>query len=767
MKTLWIALLALIASVAQAQTTSQVRMVMGVGYANGTVEVMAIAPNGGAVNHTSYFLDPNGNLTITNLVQGSVSVIRVCNSTGASCLQTNVQPTGVLQDITAALNASPLGGSGNPNSVTSIAAQLNAASSGIIGMYLIPATDTAASLTDFSTGGVGNATGTVGTAPTVIAVTGGLNCTQNGAVILPAALNSNGANPALAMMAWGAVSSDFSTSATDMAFIAGNGNGATGGNIDMMLSNRYGGITAAMGGGMGIRAAGNNAYTSLASSSFNGAGSLALVPAATDVLYVNGKFVTDCQNGIGSPNGACGNTAAKQTTGAYQICGTAAGSGMTNTTYMFGKVYAVIFWNRVPAASEVLAVHNILTSYVASKGVSTVFGNTDNGTVNAINLLDEGLFLGDSITEGFGAIFPWPRMITFSGAFNTPDVTGNAYPNQSAENIRGSVPLNTCPYFKPFAGKNFVHIWAGTNDLELDAKSAVQTYNNLASISAQARLCGFKTIVATMLSRGVNDSTRKDVLNPLIRQNWTTAFDGLNDVAMDALIGADNADVGTGFQGDHIHPTSGSYWNNISFMGQRGINAFYGNTTWATANTYGVTATAPNTITAASESGNTVTLTFAANVFPVGSCITVAGVTPAGYNSPTTAGALQCWHVNGSTGTTVTFFTDTTGLGAGTVFGTAVTAQELDVDAYARLTQCTTCTHTLQTCLGRQTIFRRIESTSAWTITPQNSGETINGGATFTAPVSAATNNPVVRLDVIPVSLSSATGGCTWKASLQ
>src|SRR4029077_17129928 len=89
---------------------------------------------------------------------------------------------------------------GNPSSTTSIVQALGTASgSTLIGAYLMLPGETPASLIDYSVGGVGPATATVGTAPTSIAVTGGINCTGNGAVILPAALTSNGAQPAKTM----------------------------------------------------------------------------------------------------------------------------------------------------------------------------------------------------------------------------------------------------------------------------------------------------------------------------------------------------------------------------------------------------------------------------------------------------------------------------------------------------------------------------------------------------------------------------------------
>lgn len=72
-------------------------------------------------------------------------------------------------------------------------------------------------------------------------------------------------------------------------------------------------------------------------------------------------------------------------------------------------------------------------------------------------------------------------------------------------------------------------------------------------------------------------------------------------------------------------------------------------------------------ITAATESGNLVTLTlqfaFAANSVKVGDAVIVTGVTPAGYN-----GSFVISYLNG---TTLQYINTVTGLGAGTIFGIA------------------------------------------------------------------------------------------------
>ncbi len=80
--------------------------------------------------------------------------------------------------------------------------------------------------------------------------------------------------------------------------------------------------------------------------------------------------------------------------------------------------------------------------------------------------------------------------------------------------------------------------------------------------------------------------------------------------------------------------------------------------------TYSGTPASSSAITAASESGATVTITMA-NAIPLvpGQAVTIAGVTPAGYN-----GTYNVTSVNGNTFT----YTDTVGLGVGAVAGATV-----------------------------------------------------------------------------------------------
>jgi hypothetical protein len=107
-----------------------------------------------------------------------------------------------------------------------------------------------------------------------------------------------------------------------------------------------------------------------------------------------------------------------------------------------------------------------------------------------------------------------------------------------------------------------------------------------------------------------------------------------------------------------------------------------------------------------------------------------------------------------------------TGLGAGSVFGTAATPTQLDADVYVNLggSAAGNPSFTLQSCVGwtgQNLYLKNLNTTSAWVITPFTAAETIDGAATLTMPAASSGNNPVVILQSVLVSPSA--GGCTWK----
>jgi len=633
--------------------------------------------------------------------------------------------------------------------------------------YQFPPTETCGTDTDYSGNG-NNITSTAGTAPTIIAKTGGCSFGGNGALIVPAALNS-----AQAITLFVTNYPPGAGGQVHNVLVGGNGNGTTN-HCNSVESFQW---QPAVSGDntmafkvMATANGGTPIDTTLAT--WGGTGVLTWSWGTTQ-----GGGADDDKVWINGVHPGFINTAsalrANQTLGAYQIGGSAAGSCIATVSYSTESVYWAVFWNTEPTDAQEAVVRNFIISQMANRGITVSM--TSNTLADQLYMVGDSITAGNGLTEtawhyaanncGVCFLRPYPS-IANSG------VTGYTIYN----NMYPTYWLNAFPYLgsrtnAPLGGgvsnaMNIFTIWAGTNDAPTTTAQA-QTL-----MDKQNQMCRFwklnggdRCTVATMISRTGSD-TIKDLYDPIISNFWPLDFDEIVDYAANPNLGADGANASsTYFQGDNVHPNQNSEYNIILPHFLHSINLFAAYQGFSTANSYTSTATAAVTVSNATESGNTMTFTTAANTYQIGNCVTVTGVTPAGYNTPTN----QCWTVlTAPNNTTFTAWNNTTGLGNLSVSGSAVAPQEVDADArYATLGQCTTCTHTLEPCawhIGTPKLLR-ISSTSAWTITPWNSGETINGGTTFTSPTASGTNNPLVRLDAIRGT--AAASGCTWKASLQ
>ena len=143
---------------------------------------------------------------------------------------------------------------------------------------------------------------------------------------------------------------------------------------------------------------------------------------------------------------------------------------------------------------------------------------------------------------------------------------------------------------------------------------------------------------------------------------------------------ATGATANTEFMSGGLHMTVASAANIGGPYMQRGLNRLYGHKDWSSATTYVSPAAAATAITAASESGSTVTITSTLNP-PAGSCAVISGVTPSDYNNI----SGECWNVLTTSATNFTFMHFLTGLGPGTVFGTVSVPEQQDVDVYSIL----------------------------------------------------------------------------------
>jgi hypothetical protein len=464
-----------------------------------------------------------------------------------------------------------------------------------------------------------------------------------------------------------------------------------------------------------------------------------------DHIYINGVEV-----GGYNPNPQVGLCGGLQTVGNYVVGGTATGNGFTTVdsgTWCVCTIYHVATDSAFYSAAKVAQATAILLQDLQQNHGVTTYGEFSTSAV------DGWLPLGDSISAGSGTLtLPWPLQITLNGTWQP---ASNVLPTggTTAEMIQAACTngqLNAL--YSANANRNVMVHFAGTNSF-VQSRTAAQTWNAIATCGAALKKAGYKAIVVTMLSRSQPSpqDTNKNLLNTLIRTNAVPIyFDSIADAAEDIGLGADGASVGASFQGDGIHPTQGASSNNLTPVIQKTFNALFGNLSFSTANTYASGAPAATAVTAASESVNTITITTTLNP-GVGRSVSCTGITPAGYNSPTDG-----WRVITSSASSFTAYTDTTGLGAGTVFGSCSVPQMTEVDIVVNLNN--TGNHTLISCVGWPTdkpLVRKNINAGAVTIVPWGA-ELVNGNATYVLGSNAS-------VTLYPVLISASAAGCNWR----
>lgn len=650
----------------------------------------------------------------------------------------------------AVLNAGGAATSTSSSSSSSTSPSVATLPSGLTAEYRILPTETVSTLVDYSVNGnTGQAT--VGTAPTIIAGTGGLNCTGNGAVKIPSALNT-------ALTIFMVVSYQASSNAnTFNAPILGNATGP-GPAIGMLLSTSVtAGVVDSIPGGS--RA---NSYPNTINATTNsydviqGTESIALTMGGTDKFFVNG--LPGDPSGFTQPSS---NSAGIQSSGQFQICGGAAGTGAGAQSYFTGKIYYLATWSRALSAQEIAQVHAYAANLLAQRAI---FINPIGLNTSTTNL---ALFDGDSITVGLNLTTPFPNAITLNGTWNIANQAKSS--KQVVANGLIELPTAIDPMLAGSAGASLDVLWLGTNDITNTGgvQTPATTFAGLRSYCAGRKVLGWKCAVATMISRvasagcpSANCDLGKNQLNVLLRQHWAEFSDALIDIAADPNMGADGANANTTFfQGDATHPTQNAAINELAPIFQRGINRLYGNRDFNSAATYTVAALAATATTAGSEATNTVTLTFGATPANclVNNQIVVAGTTPAGYSGT--------YNILTRSGTQVTYFAPTASMGVITVQGTGACPQQQDADVYTILGgSATTPAFNMQSCqgyTGQNLYFKQTNTTSNWVLTPFVSAETIDGATTLSMPTSTSGNNSIVVLQAQLVS--AAAGGCTWK----
>lgn len=623
---------------------------------------------------------------------------------------------------------------------------------GLLAEYRMLSTETPSALVDYS-GNSNNATGTTGTAPTIIATTGGVQFNGNGNIQIPTSIS------ALTFIFYACFQNPASSTVAN--YLIESSTAQTG----LGVTTNFPGINTLFGGSR-LHTLGGNAIKTQTNFPANGCGVWVETMSATDHIYWNGQeaaFYT-----------ATG-TSAGGATGVWNL-------GGNSGSFWQGQVYWADIFSGVLTQPVIQANGNFITQAIINRGGPAPY----EGITTAGDMIDTA---ADSIGGDFGLTTRWQSQVTLTSGLGwitiTEPIANNGLPGVSLNAMAKDVPMEVWPmlrigtapvtqYFPAASGssgRNTVIGWGGTNDCSQGASAAAISGSAQAYVAAikAGIVPNVKMIFATMISRTTLD-TCKNNWNTLLRPNaplW--GIDYNVDMASNPLLGADGANANaTWFQADSIHWSQASATNFGAFYFQRAVNATYGPNSFSNAATYTAASTAATTITAASSSGFISTITMAANPWVSGQCVVITGVTPAGYNSP----AGQCWFIlPGATGTTFTFQNSVTGLGAGTVFGTAQAAQELDTDTLFEILGGAAAgpSHIIQTCQGRD--FNKVKlvmitntNASPWTISSLT-GETINGGATFTTPVASATNHPVIALK--PILTSASAAGCTWQASIQ
>jgi len=633
--------------------------------------------------------------------------------------------------------------------------------SGLMAEYRMFPTETCAGLLDYSGNG-NNATGTVGTAPTIIPVTGGCNFTGNGAVSLPASLNS-----ALTVIAYISFQSTGVGATGTNAILMGNGAGTNAGGNGMWLTscNPTGGGGPCNGwtsgggvlGDFGPNTAffstwGSNQFNTLPAITFNGFGSFAEAMTPTgDILYLNGNTpgITGFRRNPGS--------AGEQTTGNYQLGGAASniGNNAGAATWFNGKIYYLAFYNRALTASEIAQDAAFLQAQMNLRGITPPFpSNPATPLLSGSDALNQLVATGTSITAGNGLV-PWTTTIANGlngGPWNSINL---AISGTTTTTISQQAPFLVDSALRPIANKNVFVFEASTND-SLSTQALAANAVGLDRQFCNARKAiGGKCVIISGIDR---NSAAKNLYNTELRLRWRTFADGFADVGA-SVLGVDGNGVNTTLVSDGIHPTQYGIHNVYEPVVQRAVNRVYGNLSFSEATTYVAAALAATATTAGTESGNTITITFGATPANClqGNMITLSGITPVGL------GYNDTFLILTRSATQITAWSSVTGLGAITVQGTGSCTQMQDADVYSIVNF--TGNYTLQTCVGYtgQNIYIRNINAGAVTLVPMptstftGTAETITGaGAT---PTTLAANTTAILQSQL---VSSAAAGCNW-----
>ena len=677
---------------------------------------------------------------------------------GSQACTATLTITGASQSVTSSFSACPaLLSGGGATTTSSIPGQPGVTAvpvtSGLMAEYRLLPTENPCAAVDYSGNG-NNATGCDGTSPIIQSGTGGFAGVGTGSVILPAALNSAKT-----------VTFFISNNHANGFLIAGNNSGGTNSSAVLITGSAQSPGGQAQGDGVigttGTRVlsgwlSGGNPTADYPRVVASGNQSITWVMGASvDQFYFNGAVENFTYNSQRT-------SAGHQTSGAFELGGISSCSALYTACGFLNSanMYYAIFYNRVLTPQEIAANAQYLATAMAARGVPSTtvspLGSAPGNILGGYNVVADG----DSITCGT-CVTNGPSPYTGYAGSNTLLVNG-VTPASLTNSGRAGINMISQlepgaaqavdPAYAPKAQGNVVIIWGGTNDGGTNMQDSLRSY------CTARRLVGWKCLVVSMISRTGSDTT-KNTYGAWMRQHWKEFADGFADMASDTALGADGDSASaTYFLADNIHPTQTAVDNDEYPIIQRAVDALYGNNDFSTATVYSSPATAAVATTALTESGNTVTVTFAATPAncQVGNSIVIAGVTAAGYNSTAANGAGNgAWTIITRSATQVTYFDATTGLGAATVQGTGVCPQQQNKDVF-QILNFGAGNFTLQSCVGytgQNRYYRNINANPS-TLVPFGS-ETITGGGATPATL-AANTTAIIQCQLVSASAAGA-----------
>jgi len=663
--------------------------------------VLPSAPGAAPTAAGTLAYDSTANQPVSGNGSTTAKLIPLIGSTptGGDCAKFSVSGTQVgVQDF------------GNP-CVAPSSVPTQVVQSGLLAEYRILSSESAGSLVDYSGNG-NNATGTVGTAPTIIAGTGGLNFTGNGAVSLPSALNSGVTFQFVAAF-------QFSGANQYNALIAG-GPGAPSNCSRFFLDDQH-----------NVTNANTNYHFETWKTNFRSTWRYTLQGSAV-VTWEIGNGGTESM-AINNQTLVSGTDTGLLSSGNFQLGGSAGGLGggcPAAAMYYLGQIYYVVVYNRQLTQAEVNSNVEFLQNTMSARGLP----------LNLLSTSTTDTYVLDGDSE-IG--FVTNAMMSIPATVNIYNLSASGY---TIEQLTADAPNAVDPFYQTAANREAVLMWGGTND---SGGSATTTLNYLNGYCRARHLRGFKCGVMTMMDRSGAD-TFKNSYNTAIRTYWPVFADFLVDPGADPLLGCDGCAANTTYFSTGLHPTTGTANNILAPYIQRGLNRAYGHLDWSSATTYNSAAPAATAITGTSESTNTVTVTSTLNP-PVGSCVVISGVTPSGYNNV----SGECWNVLTTSASSFTYYNWTSGLGNGTVFGSASVPLQQDADVYSIL-NFGTGNFTLQPCGGYtgQKIYIKNINGSSSTIVPFGN-DLIDGSSSL----SISTN----QVRILQATVSSASSPlCAW-----